>query len=62
AAGRERDKEKDVELLPPRKGARHACKLLWKQGGESPWCLVAKNSFKMGQIAKMEVAGSIGPD
>ncbi|GKB94099.1 hypothetical protein Tco_0980236 [Tanacetum coccineum] len=30
---RKRDKEKDVELLPPSKGARHACKLLWKQGG-----------------------------
>ncbi|GJT43090.1 hypothetical protein Tco_0951805 [Tanacetum coccineum] len=44
--------EKDVELLPPSKGARHAYKLLWKQGGESPWCLVAKSSFKMGQIAK----------
>ncbi|GKC88706.1 hypothetical protein Tco_1149355, partial [Tanacetum coccineum] len=49
---RKRDKEKDVELLPPSKGARHVCKLLWKQGGESPWCLVAKSSFKMGQIAK----------
>ncbi|GJW29875.1 ribonuclease H-like domain-containing protein [Tanacetum coccineum] len=32
AAGRKRDKEKDVELLPPSKGAIHACKLLWKQG------------------------------
>ncbi|GJS39601.1 hypothetical protein Tco_0564644 [Tanacetum coccineum] len=27
-----RAQEKDVELLPPSKGTRHACKLLWKQG------------------------------
>ncbi|GJS23313.1 hypothetical protein Tco_0451945 [Tanacetum coccineum] len=32
-----RAQEKDVEHLPPSKRTRHACKLLWKQGGLKDW-------------------------